>query len=154
MPCLLAQNLHCFPSLVMEVQIPYLSIQGPFGYSPTFHLLLTPACTYVSVQTKKGQFYEYLLQVSTFMSLFLLSIHHDVKMNSCPSFQTQPEYLLLHEAQAQMLAPFLDSTDETHFNGSSSHVLPPLTAISANTYLLKQSEHSCGLCNPPVTEAQ
>lgn len=59
-------------------------------------------------------------------------------MNSCPSFQAQTECHFLHEAQAQMPALSSDSADDTHFNDSSYHTLPPITTIWANiSYPLK-----------------
>lgn len=55
------------------------------------------------------------------LSLFLLFVHHHVKMNPCPSLQTGPECCLLQEAQARITAVSLNSIDDTHFHGSSYH---------------------------------
>lgn len=113
--------------------------------SDTLLLLISP-CIFHLNSNKKS---ECALKVSASMSLFLLFVHHGKRV-SCPSFQAQPEFCLLHEAQAQMTALSLDSKDGTHFNGSSYHTLPPIRALGVNT----ESEHcDGGLYRPPVASS-
>lgn len=116
----------------MEVQIPYLSSQGPSGIQPN---LSSPAN---SSRHTRSQFEQkkwicaegfYFLSLCS-CCLFIIM----AKWTAHPSRSSpNAECCLIHEPQAQMTALSLDGKDDAHFNGSSYHTPSAITAFCANT---------------------